>query len=93
MTIDFLLKYSIFILENTGVVIQSPEINPGRNGDMFLSWRTEKARLAINIERKNDNGFIANYYGDLKFERQPIKGNVIVGEVYEFLAYWMKNLA
>lgn len=90
--ISFLLEYSMFILIKTGIVIVAPEINAGRNGNIFISWRTKKARLAISIEYADNGQIIANYYGDLKNNGQPIKGNVSVGEVSDYLAYWMKNL-
>ncbi|QXP56215.1 hypothetical protein H0I25_00025 [Cellulophaga sp. HaHa_2_95] len=90
--ISFLIDYSMFVLKNTGIVINAPEINSGRNGNIFLSWRTTKARLAISLEKNSENKTIANYYGDLKREGQPIKGNVDTENVSEFLAYWMKNL-
>ncbi|UOB19373.1 hypothetical protein [Abyssalbus ytuae] len=91
-TINFLVEYSVFIFNNLGTIINSPEINPGRNGDMFLSWRTEKARLAVNIEKNKEGTYLASYYGDLKLNKEPIKGNVIIGKVSDYLAYWMKNL-
>jgi len=89
-SIKFLKEYCNFIYKNTGIAIASPEINPGRNENIFLSWRTEKARLAISIEKK-DEELIANYYGDLN-NKQPIKGYVSIEEFSEYLAYWMKNL-
>lgn len=89
-SIKFLKDYSKFIYNNTGIAIVAPEINPGRNKNIFLSWRTEKARLAISIEKK-DEELIANYYGDIN-NKQPIKGYVSTEEFSEYLAYWMKNL-
>lgn len=90
-SISFLKEYSIFIYNNTGVVIDTPEINPGRNKNIFLSWRTQKARMAISIESK-DGELIANYYGDIN-NKQPIKGYVSTDKISEYLAYWMINLA
>lgn len=89
-SITFLKDYCNFIYKNTGIAITAPEINPGRNENIFLSWRTEKARLAISIENK-DEELIAKYYGDLN-NKQPIKGYVSIEEFSEYLAYWMKNL-
>lgn len=89
-SISFLKKYIDFIFENTGIVVDAPEINPGKNENIFLSWRTKNARLAISIEYK-EGELIANYYGDIK-NKQPIKGYVSVDGISEYLAYWMKNL-
>ena len=90
--IGFLLDYSLFILNKVGVAIDTPEIDAGRNGNVFITWRTNKARLAISVEKAKSGEIIANYYGDLREDGQPIKGNVSVGKVSDFLAYWMRNL-
>ncbi len=92
VAINFLIDYSEFILKKLGVVIQAPEINAGRNGNVYLAWRTDKARLGISIENNNTSEIIANYYGDLGNDIQPIKGNVNTSKVSEYLAYWMKYL-
>lgn len=89
--IKFLIDYSEYILKNLGVVIQSPEINAGRNGNIYLAWRTEKARLGISIE-ENNGEISAFYYGDLGNDRNVVKGNVNVINVEDYLAYWMKYL-
>lgn len=91
--INFLIDYSEFILKKLGVVIQAPEINAGRNGNIYLAWRTDNARLAISIEKNNTSAIIANYYGDLGNDKEPIKGNVSISKVSDYLAYWMKYLA
>lgn len=93
VAINFLIVYSEFIFKNLGVAIQAPEINAGRNGNVYLAWRTDNARLAISIENNKSSEIIANYYGDLGNDLEPIKGNVIVSKVSDYLAYWMKHLA
>ena len=89
--IDFLKRYVNFIYNKTGVVIDAPEINAGINKNVFISWRTKNARLAISFEHNNDD-IIAHYYGDLNNNQEPIKGNVPTNDVKDHLAYWMKNL-
>lgn len=93
IAIRFLIEYSEFIFKNLGVIIQAPEINAGRNGNVYLSWRTDKARLAISVEKNKTSEIIANYYGDLGNDKEPIKGNVTVSKISEYLAYWMKYLS
>lgn len=93
IAINFLINYSEFIFKNLGIIIQAPEINAGRNGNIYLAWKTNNARLAISIENNNNSEVIANYYGDLGSDREPIKGNVTVSKISEYLAYWMKCLA
>lgn len=93
VAINFLIDYSEFIFKNLGVTIQAPEINAGRNGNVYLAWRTDNARLAISIENNKTSEIIANYYGDLRNDLEPIKGNVTVSKISEYLAYWMKYLA
>jgi hypothetical protein len=84
--------YSEFIFNSLGLVIQSPEINAGRKGNIYLSWRTDSARLAISIEKNLQEEIIAVYYGDLGNDKESIKGNVTVTKVSDYLAYWMKFL-
>jgi hypothetical protein len=68
-----------------------PEINPCSNGSIDLSWRTEKARMLINI--RSENGiYLGYYYGDWYNNLNPIKGNVPVDKVFDYLASWMKFL-
>lgn len=93
IAIRFLIEYSEFIYKNLGVIIQAPEINAGRNGNVYLAWRTDKARLAISVEKSNTSEVIANYYGDLGNNKEPIKGNVTASKISEYLAYWMKYLS
>lgn len=93
VAVKFLIDYSEFIFKNSGTVIQAPEINAGRNGNIYLAWRTNNARLAISVEWTKTLEVIANYYGDLGNDREPIKGNVTTGKISEYLAYWMKYLA
>lgn len=89
---DFLLRYAQFILDNyKGIIIDTPEINPVRNGSVDLSWRTPKARMLINI-REEKSVIQAYYYGDLYNNMNAIKGNVSIEGVAEHLAVWMKNL-
>lgn len=89
--VNFLISYSEYIFKKLGVIIQSPEINAGRNGNIYLAWRTENARLGISIE-ENKGEVLAVYYGDLGNNRNVIKGNVSVINVEDYLAYWMKYL-
>jgi hypothetical protein len=90
--IDFLINYSIDIFKKTGIVINTPEINPCKDGSIDLSWRTTTARMLVNI-RKTVDELLAYYYGDLSNNKSPIKGNVHLDSVYEHLATWMKSLA
>ncbi len=88
----FLRKYANFIYNSTDIIIDSPEINAGINKNVFLSWRTENARLAISFEYNSRGEIMAHYYGDLNNNQEPIKGNVPTSDVKDHLAYWMKNL-
>lgn len=88
----FLIKYAQHILENFGIAIKSPEINPCRNGSIDLAWRTKNARLLINVKPTN-SPVLASYYGDLYNNKQAIKNPIEDDTIVEHLAFWMKNLA
>lgn len=90
--IDFLKRYVNFIYNKMGIIIDAPEINAGINKNVFISWRTKNARLAISFEYNNDGDIIAHYYGDLNEDKEPIKGNIPTNDVKYHLVYWMKNL-
>ncbi|MEX2411970.1 MAG: hypothetical protein WD607_11510 [Candidatus Paceibacterota bacterium] len=89
--IDFLIKYVNYIEKNFQLALSTPEINPCVDGSIDLSFRTEKARMLINIQ--NEDNANAVFYGDLYESKVPIKGMVPIENVYEHLASWMKELA
>lgn len=92
-SISLLVNYSKFILDTYNIAILAPEINPGRNSNIHLSWRSNRGRLIINIQDKG-KGLLAYFYGDLKNDAHPNKGDVSVEKIGEHLAIWMKeNLA
>lgn len=90
--VSFLLNYSDFIYKNFGVIISTPEINPCIDGSIDLSFRSQNARLLINIQKENERSN-AIFYGDLYDNKIPIKGNVPTEGVFEHLAHWMKHLS
>jgi len=91
-TIRFLLMYSMYIYENyQKTVIQSPEINPCSNGTIDLSWRTQKARMLINVKKKGDV-FLASFYGYYTENRLPQEGFIDMNKVDQSRALWMKEL-
>ncbi|WP_157263818.1 hypothetical protein [Pedobacter sp. Leaf176] len=72
-------------------VIQSPEIAPVADGSLDFSWQLDNARMLINFRSFNEEVF-AYFYGDLKDNKIPIKGNVPAKEVFEHLMKWMQYL-
>lgn len=88
--IDFLMNYVGYILEKESLLIAPPEVNPGRDGSIDLSWREPKARLLINIGPEKDP--LAFYYGDQYNNVNSIKGKVAIDGVQDFLASWMTCL-
>ena len=89
---DFLKKHVEFILNQYGVEIQLPEINPCKDGSIDLEWHTQLAKLLINIRKDNDGSYTAYYYGDKHKNKNQIKGSTPVIELSEHLAVWMKYL-
>jgi hypothetical protein len=88
---NFLRSYDKYLIQNHAFVIPAPEIDPCKDGSIDISWHTDNARMLINIRRQS-NGYLAFYYGDRYKDKEPIKGNVSVGKLSEFLAIWMKFL-
>ncbi|MEX1120653.1 MAG: hypothetical protein WED82_00870 [Balneolales bacterium] len=91
VSIGFLLKYAEYLLTEKHIIIESPEINPTRNGSVDLSWSTDNARMLINIRRKGGE-MIAYYYGDLRDDKDVVKGSVSANKITDSLAVWMENL-
>lgn len=89
--IQFLKTYTNYVLTEFSIAIDAPEINPCRDGSVDLSWRTNRARMLVNI--KMDKGIPhAFFYGDYYQNTKPFKGNLPANEFEEALAVWMKNL-
>lgn len=89
--VKFLLLYSVYIFKEFNVVIKAPEINPCRNGSIDFSWRTEDARMLINVRKKNDSP-IATFYGYLKSNKLPFEGFIDMQKIDKNKAEWMRNL-
>ncbi len=87
--IHFLQNYTLFIFETYKTIIETPSINPVKNGSIDLEWHTPNARLLINI-RDTQNAY---YYGDQHKNINSIKGNVSTQTVENFFAVWMTKLA
>lgn len=86
--VRFMLNYVQYIYNYSGIKISTPSIDPCRDGSIDLSWRTQTARLLINIK---DNE-LASYYGDNYNGINGIEGFVELKQVQEFLATWMRFL-
>ena len=86
--VKFMLNYVQYIYNYSGIKISAPSIDPCRDGSIDLSWRTQTARLLINIK---DNE-LASYYGDNYNGINGIEGFVELKQVQEFLATWMRFL-
>lgn len=88
--ITFLVNYSKIILERHKIIIQPPEINPGKNGSIDLDWRSNGVELLINFV--NSDVFAASYYGDNGNNNLIIEGILDSDMVNDDLAYWMRKL-
>ncbi|MEX0966749.1 MAG: hypothetical protein WD077_05890 [Bacteroidia bacterium] len=87
----FLINAALEINKEYSVIIQTPEINPVKDGSIDLSWRTEKARMLINV-RERAGEMVANYYGDFYNNEKPRKGSDSLDSNIEDLVVWMRNL-
>lgn len=86
--IRFLQDYTFFIFKKYKVMIETPSINPVKNGSIDLEWHTPNARMLINI-RDTQNAY---YYGDQHKNINSIKGSVSIQNIEIFLAAWMTKL-
>jgi hypothetical protein len=85
---QFLKNYALHILDRYNVIIDSPSINPVKDGTIDLEWHTPNARFLINFKSNQ----IASYYGDNNDNLNSIKGRVSILAVEEYLAAWMTKL-
>lgn len=77
---------NIFILLHKGN--SDPECNPCTNGSLDYVWRTDFARLLINV-RVKDGLYEASFYGDHNDDVNKIKG-VVPLVFYKPLYEWIK---
>lgn len=71
--IDFVINYSLAIWEEESVLIDAPQITPGPDGSIDLSWDENDYRLLINVHPSPKN--IASFYGDNRTDVPHIKGD------------------
>ena len=88
-SIAFLKNYAVFIAKKYKKTLETPSINPVKNGSIDLEWHTPNARLLINI-RDAENAY---YYGDQHKNTNSIKGSVTTQTVENFFAVWMTKLS
>lgn len=88
--INSLISYMDYIYLNYDVIINIPEINPGRDGSIDLDWRCNECELLLRII--NDDDFIIHYYGDVGKSNHKIEGIIYNSEVNDDLAHWMKKI-
>ncbi|PWK70852.1 hypothetical protein LX99_04560 [Mucilaginibacter oryzae] len=85
----FLYNYAQYLYVNSkhqNVLIE-PDIAPVNDGSIDLTWRTEKARLLINIKPKSLDR--VSYYCDLYSDKDFSKGNVSSESINEGFAGWL----
>lgn len=90
--VKFLCSYAQYISNNFERVLETPEINPCKDGSIDLSWRTTSSRMLINI-RQTGKDTLAYYYSDLYNNIQPNKGWVKLEPIDPSLSIWMKNVS
>lgn len=89
-SIHLLVSYSKWIFDNLDIIIASPTISAVPDGSIDMEWRTNKARLLINI--KNNGNHEAYYYGDFYKNLNSIKGQICTRDFQTYFAHWMSNL-
>ena len=84
----FLQNYAFFIFKKYKVVIETPAINPVKNGSIDLEWHTPTVQLLINIRDTQNAYFYGDYYNNIN----PVKGSVSTQKIEPFFATWMLKL-
>ena len=86
----FLYKYVLHIYnENKSKsILYEPDIAPVNDGSIDLTWRTEQARLLINIKPSSLEK--ANYYSDLYTDTDFSKGSISTNSVNDGFVGWLK---
>lgn len=67
------------------------ECNPCRDGSIDYAWRTEKARMLINI-RNNQGSYEMAYYGDCYSDTNKVRGVITLGEFSANLHKFIKEM-
>lgn len=62
--VKFLISYAKRILEDKGIVIDTPRVTPAHNGSIDLLWEGHEYNLLINVPAYPD--VLASFYGDHK---------------------------
>lgn len=86
--IDFVRRYSRYILNKYSQIIVSPYIDVLKDGSISVDWENQKAKFLIIFK---NNSKLAYFYGE-KDDKIPFKGAVETNDtIEESLAIWMKN--
>jgi hypothetical protein len=85
---DFLRNQAEWLLEQVGVVIDTPQIAPGPNGSIDIYWRNASAELLVNIPV--DKGATISFYGDTK-AGSHIAGSMKDSDYNRGLWLWLKE--
>ncbi len=90
-SIRLLVDYANYIFENYGIVVETPEINPVRNGSIDILWNTKNGYLLLNVKDfKND--YLGTFFGFRKSNRKIKEGEIDLNCIEPDMAMWMKDL-
>jgi len=90
-SIQLLVDYSLAALKVHNTIIDTPEINPGPDGSIDLSWRTNQARLLINVKLVKGETKI-RFYRDHYNNEKSNRGDLYLDIIDESFLIWMKFL-
>lgn len=86
--VKFLVQNSYYLYKHYSKVIAAPEINPLHDGTLDLSWRTDNARMLMQVVSDK----YIKFYGDEYNNKNSIKGEALLEGLQEYVAVWMKKL-
>jgi len=84
--VRFLTKVFKNFYDKYGLILPTPYINPGMDGDIDIHWKTEKFEIFLSIPENDDERI--NYYGD-NYGDIRTKGTLDIDKLDSFLT-WIK---
>ena len=89
--IGFLINYAVWIQGDSGKIMDTPQINPGPNNSIDISWRNNEYRLLINVPADSQSPI--HYYGEDNNGENNIGGTLKDTSVLDYFAIWISSFS
>ena len=88
--INLLIENISYIFQKTGIILDTPKINPGPEDSIDLLWRNEKYRLLINVPSNLDRQI--ECYGDDNSGGNSIKVKFKPSSLQRSWVVWLADI-